>query len=162
MAVRRGTPYTRGVGKKRRVRWIVRSFVLLMLALGTVGLMVGRQPELQREVQAVVRDYVFVEVGRDPWPNPEGGPDYYIVYVAKGLNESDIEIIAERFDSACPSCRETAGTREMDWRFAEFEPKALIVSVGHTPENGTAGMFVLFRADDPSSPWDRLRSWWPW
>ena len=88
----------------------------------------------------------------------------YEFYEAKGLDESDIERIAGRLDSACKGGKQHESLPGL-WGTALFtsdsEHRDLAVHVYKSPGDVLSmevTRFMRFR----SSPWDRFRSWWPW
>ena len=148
--VSEATPYTQGMGKKRRVWWIVVGFVLFMLAFGIVGSMVESQGErLHREVRSVVRDYGFIELD-------EGMAGYYHV---SGLDEGDFDKISDRLDSACNGCRSSHAGSGRRWSSPDSGRLALSVTVSSGPRDKSVLRAVSMQTN---SLWDRLRSWWPW
>ena len=130
--------------------------------------MVGPRPErLHREVQAVLRDYGFVEepgLGQVMFDNDTNFFELRF-YEGKGLDESDIEKIVERLDSACRGCRvrePESALWGMEWASSDSEHPQIEVNVYKNYDDGVVSMDVKEYTKDTSSPWDRLRSWLPW
>ncbi|MCH7905316.1 MAG: hypothetical protein IH944_12235 [Armatimonadetes bacterium] len=125
---------------RRKVWWIVGSFVLLVVASGAFGWLTGATPDkLHREALAIAREYGFVEVQRPvPMTGWELGIPEYKFYDANGLDESEIKKIVERLDSACRGGTRSeitkGGTGTM-WHPAESESLAISVSF-YTSSNG--------------------------
>ena len=155
------------MGKKRKVLWIAGSVVLLLLAFGTVASIVGPNPErLLGEVQAVARDYGFVKVQRPvPFILLIEGRLESESYDAKGLDESEIESIAERLASACKRCKRsevTDGSGGTAWTPAASERLSIVARVYTSAEDDVVSMDVIMHRKFRPSLWQRIKRLWPW
>ena len=182
---RSGTPYTQGVGNKRRVWWIVGAIALAVALFAAVAFFIGyngTDAKIERAMARIVEEYGFEFQEQVPgYFHPGSGESYSRTPVSAEMASEIVAILRE----ALPSCEYRHFVYDEDdarvtrsggdpWREAhQFAPTEQLrgrteVLVFVPDDKGRIGhqdephaYIDAYKSDRPDL-WQRIKGLWPW
>ena len=184
------TPYTQGMGKKRRVWWIVGALVVAVALFAAVAFYIdynNTYARMERAVAQIVQEYGFEPQNPPRWSGFElARPGSVTEFRRAPVSAETAGEIVDFIRGACPSLDYKHSFLEGDYMPAtmgdgdpwpdvhKFSRKELGGGVGlavvtFIPDNGGYGIPEFERTArlglvkmDGSSLWQRIKGLWPW